>query len=174
VIGAAAAAPLSTAFDDFLYAPIGEERNGTVLTVVSALARQNIDPWAHALHLSRLPGQIALRELTSLIEALPAAFVTRPAADAIAARLIALLPKLDSIQGKGGSPQSAHAGIQAGASRWLPIVLGYLCILLASQWLLAGMQKRAPPDKPTPARQEAPCHKGTAIHCVVADRAARR
>lgn len=174
MIGGVATGPLNPAFDAFLYAPIGEERNGTTLTVVSALARQDIDPWDHALHLSRLPGQVAVRELTSLIAALPAAAVARPAPEAIAARLIALLPRRDAVPRAGKSPKSVDADIQLGARRWLPIFLGYLFILLASQWLLAGMQRRAPLDKPTPARQEVPCRSAAAAHCAVAGRGVRR
>jgi hypothetical protein len=40
-----------SAFDNFLYAPIGEDKNGMLLSVLSALARQGIDrkyvpvPW---------------------------------------------------------------------------------------------------------------------------------
>ena len=33
-------------FDDFLCASIGEEKNGMTLSVMSAFARRNVDPWA--------------------------------------------------------------------------------------------------------------------------------
>ena len=46
---------ISSAFDDFLFAPIGEERNGMLLSVVSALARLNVDPWQEAANLAQLP-----------------------------------------------------------------------------------------------------------------------
>ena len=174
MIGSAATGPLNPAFDDFLYAPIGEERNGTTLTVVSALARQDIDPWDHALHLSRLPGHAAVRELTSLIAALPAAAVVRPAPEAIAARLIALLPLPDAVPSAGKSPKSVDADIRLGARRWLPVFLGYLFILLASQWLLAGTHQGAPREQPAPARQEVPCGSGAAVHCGVAGHGVRR
>jgi hypothetical protein len=36
---------LGTEFDDFLFAPIGEDRNDMPLSVLSALARLDIDPW---------------------------------------------------------------------------------------------------------------------------------
>ncbi|MGO9740546.1 MAG: hypothetical protein ACLPN5_03340 [Roseiarcus sp.] len=35
---------LGREFDDFLFAPIGEDRNGTTLSVLSALARMEVDP----------------------------------------------------------------------------------------------------------------------------------
>ena len=44
-----ALAPLIGAeFDKFLGAPVGEGRNGTPLSVLSALARLNVDPWHEA------------------------------------------------------------------------------------------------------------------------------
>ena len=35
-------------FDDFLCASIGEEENGMALSVMSAFARRNVDPWEEA------------------------------------------------------------------------------------------------------------------------------
>jgi len=46
---------LGTEFDDFLFAPIGEDRNDMPLSVLSALARLDIDPWQEADKLARLP-----------------------------------------------------------------------------------------------------------------------
>jgi len=79
-------------FDAFLFAPIGEEKNGMLLSVLSALARLGLDPWREAAELARMSNQVALQRLTSLIEALPEAPSTRPAPSAISARLVALLP----------------------------------------------------------------------------------
>jgi len=39
-------------FDEFLCAPIGADRNGTGLSVLSALARLNVDPWQEATSLA--------------------------------------------------------------------------------------------------------------------------
>jgi hypothetical protein len=84
---------LAPEFDDFLFAPIGEDRNGMLLSVVSALARLDVDPWQEAANLARLPGATATRRLASLIAALP----DRPSAHldpgTIAAPLIARLPQ---------------------------------------------------------------------------------
>lgn len=80
-------------FDAFLFAPIGEEKNGMLLSVLSALARLGLDPWREAAELARMPNQAAEQRLTSLIEALPEAPSTRPEPQAISTRLIALLPR---------------------------------------------------------------------------------
>lgn len=79
-------------FADFLYAPIGEEENGMVLTVLSALARIGVDPWQEAGRLTGLPAGAATEKLASLISGLPNGRWAKSDAGAIAARLIALLP----------------------------------------------------------------------------------
>jgi hypothetical protein len=50
-------------FDDFLYAPIGVERNEMSLSVLSALARMEMDPWQQAAELSELPKDTAALRL---------------------------------------------------------------------------------------------------------------
>jgi hypothetical protein len=42
-------------FDEFLSASIVEEKNGMALSVMSAFARRNVDPWQEAARLSQLP-----------------------------------------------------------------------------------------------------------------------
>lgn len=79
-------------FNDFLFAPIGEEENGMVLTALSAFARSGVDPWDEAARLSGLPRETATKRLTSFISELPSGQWAQPATGIIAARLIALLP----------------------------------------------------------------------------------
>lgn len=85
--------PLGCEFDDFLLAPIGDDNNGMLLSVLSALARLDVDPWEEAAALARLPGDAATRKLAALIAALPAGPSARPDSATIAARLIPLLPR---------------------------------------------------------------------------------
>jgi hypothetical protein len=63
----ASASVLGSEFDAFLFAPIGEGRNGMLLSVISALARLNVDPRQEATQLAGLPGDTATRRLASLI-----------------------------------------------------------------------------------------------------------
>ena len=83
---------LKSEFDDFLFTPIGEDKNGMLLSVLSAFARSNLDPWEEAAELDQLPGEPATQRLASLIAALP----DRPMAHldpvTVAGRLIAHLP----------------------------------------------------------------------------------
>ena len=58
-------------FNNFLFASIGEDRNGMLVSVLSGLARSDVDPWQEAAKLAQLPGETATRELAALIGALP-------------------------------------------------------------------------------------------------------
>jgi hypothetical protein len=80
-------------FDKFLGASIGEDRNGAGLSVLSAFARLNVDPWQEAMSLARMPSDGAAVRLTELIEALPCAPANTIPPRIIAGRLVALLPK---------------------------------------------------------------------------------
>lgn len=81
-------------FDDFLYAAIGAEQNESPLSVLSALARLNLDPWREAAELSQLPKGAAAARLERLIARLPKGRWDAADLGAIADRLIALLPSL--------------------------------------------------------------------------------
>lgn len=83
-------------FDRFLYAFVGEDRNGMEVTVVSALARLGLDPWKEAAELAVLGHDAARARLEKLLSA----FNDVPSLDcehvAVSARLISLLPERDS------------------------------------------------------------------------------
>jgi hypothetical protein len=79
-------------FDDFLYAPIGADGVEMPLSVLSALARLDVDPWMEAAELSALPNGAAAERLASLIARLPGGRWTLADSRAIADRLIELLP----------------------------------------------------------------------------------
>lgn len=85
------ASPLRPEFDDFLFAPIDEDGNEMRLSVLSALARLDIDPWQEAANLAGLPRRTATARLAALLTRLPRP--TQPDAEGTAARLIALLPR---------------------------------------------------------------------------------
>ena len=84
-------------FDKFLCAPIGADRNGTGLSVLSALARLNVDPWQEATSLARMPREAAVVRLTALIGALPNEGTTIGISTTIAGDLLALLPRDNSV-----------------------------------------------------------------------------
>lgn len=87
-------------FDDFLYAAIDADRNESPLSVLSALARLNLDPWQEAAELSELPKGIAVARLERLIARLPEGQEDEADLGAIADRLIALLPSIPRVAGE--------------------------------------------------------------------------
>jgi hypothetical protein len=84
-------------FDEFLYAPIEDGSNGMLLSVLSALARLDIDPWQEAGNLTSMSRESATQRLASLISSLPGGPLAHLDARTIAARLISLLPRRPSI-----------------------------------------------------------------------------
>jgi hypothetical protein len=82
---------LGSEFNAFLFAPVYEEKNETPLSVISALARLNLDPWEEAAALARLAPEPAARRLASLLAKLPHGVRRDPGT--ISASLVALLPQ---------------------------------------------------------------------------------
>ncbi len=82
-------------FEAFLFAPIGEERNGMALSVLSGLSRLDVDPWDEAARLSQLPKEHAVAALGQRLGRLPPGAWLLSDTTVIAARLVELLPKHD-------------------------------------------------------------------------------
>jgi hypothetical protein len=99
-------------FDDFLYAAIGADRNESPLSVLSALARLDLDPWREAAELSQLPKGVAAARLERLIARLPRGRGDEADLGAVADRLIALLPSLP----RTAAGQDPHDRQMASAS----------------------------------------------------------
>jgi hypothetical protein len=78
--------------NSFLFADVGVEASGNMLSVLSAFARMGLDPWQEGGRLARLPRPAAVDALAGLIAKMPASLWPLPVATAIAARLVALLP----------------------------------------------------------------------------------
>ena len=59
------------AFEKFLFATVGEDGNGETLSVLSVLARANLDPWSEAVSLAFVPRGIAAERLLQIMRELP-------------------------------------------------------------------------------------------------------
>jgi hypothetical protein len=122
-------AALAVDFDDFLFEPIGEDRNGMLLSVVSALARLNLDPWQEAASLAQLPAKTAACRLSSLIAALPDRPATHLDPGSNAARFIALLPRRAGFKitpVEASSNGSARAGMQPQTAHYIALIIMFL------------------------------------------------
>ena len=112
----AASIPTSR-YNDFLFAPICEDADGMRLSVLSALARLDVDPWEEATKLAAMPKAIAQSTLISTLELLSGRSWKPSEAELVARRLIQLLPE-------GADAQKAAVGEITGVraqrtSYWL-------------------------------------------------------
>ncbi len=122
---------LGSEFDAFLFAPIGQEKNGMLLTVLSALARLDIDPWREAAELARMPKGAANRRVTSMIAGLEIASTAPLEPETVAARLITLLPR--GVRSSSGLSEQLPAGGVGLSSRAI------LCVVLLNLLLVVAM-----------------------------------
>jgi hypothetical protein len=143
---------LGSEFDDFLLAPIGDDNNGMQLTVLSALARLDVDPWEEAAALARLPRGAATSKLASRIAALPAGPSARPDPRTIAGRLIPLLPRPVAPNVPPGSALPSSGAVTRFPILTYLILYGLsMLLMLAVQWLVASPQVPAQANSvPTP------------------------
>jgi hypothetical protein len=119
-------------FGDFLYAPIGDERNGMTLSLLSALARLNMDPWEEAARLSQLPRRTAAQKLASLIARLPPGAWTQADCCTIANRLIELLPHPGGCDASSAEEGRGSRRINLSAAPILiAVALGLAALLIA-------------------------------------------
>lgn len=145
IVRSASLSTLPSAYDAFLYAAVGESINGAPLTVLSVLARQNVDPWEEAADLSRMPRDTAARKLNSMITV----SAGQPSSDdraALAGRLIALLPHC--IAAVNGTPKASEREAAVPRSpqvvNWMVITI-YIGVIVLTQWMAAGNFEKPPP-----------------------------
>ena len=132
---------LGAEFDNFLFASIGEDRNGTSLSVVSTLARLNVDPWQEAASLARMSTQGATERLTSLMAGSSKDLVTGVSPELIAIRLVALLPRTASF--KVPAAEALRKAAASQPSRLL-IALSVFGLLLAAYVIFAASHSPTP------------------------------
>jgi hypothetical protein len=125
-------------FNTFLFASIGEEGNGMPLSVVSALARLDFDPWREAARLSDLPQESALAALDGLIRRLPAGHWNQSDTRKIAARLVELLPRGDPAAQQGETSPGGRAKATSSIVVWLIVLAlgGYALFDMSASWAL--------------------------------------
>ena len=87
-------ATLRKDFDDFLFAPVGNDSDGTPVTLLTVLARLGVDPWEEAAELAHLSREPAMQRLASRLEAMPNGPASAADTVTIATRLIALLHRV--------------------------------------------------------------------------------
>ena len=85
--------PDGSDYDAFLFARAGDDRNGAAVTVLSVLARLDLEPWTEAQELARLGRDDAQVRLTNHFRAITDVPALALASERRAAKLVLLLPK---------------------------------------------------------------------------------
>lgn len=155
-------ATLPSTYDDFLYASVGESTNGALLTVLSVLARQNIDPWEEAADLSRMPHDTAARRLGAMIPMAPGRS-SGADQEAIVDRLIALLPRRIPAADRAPNVLQGEPAVRRypSAIHWTIITI-YIGVVVLSQWIATSMSEKTPAgaapvtSSPSTARETPP------------------
>lgn len=137
---------LGPEFNEFLFESIGLDQHGRPLSVVSALARLDLDAWAEAASLARLPRDIAADRLSVFIRKFTECPQAVRDSQKIAVRLVALLPSRTVLAGpKAATPPGPGETIKTGRST---IVFVLIMALLIGIQLLAS-RAHAPALPPT-------------------------
>lgn len=118
-------------FNDFLFAFVGLEKSGIQLTVLSALARLDLDPWREAARLSKLTREAATTALAAAICALPEGEWNAQDSQLIASRLVGYLPK--HVPRRAEFPESKtimRKKAKSKSLRWLTWITFALIVLV--------------------------------------------
>ena len=129
--------PLRPDLDKFLFATVGDEINDVPLSVLSALTRVGVDPWAEAGRLSSLAQPEAVEQLARLISELPGHFRSLPEARDMAGGLVDLLPRHDVPRVSTAqiqiSPRFPKPRLPRASSFWV------VCFVFAAAALLSAL-----------------------------------
>jgi hypothetical protein len=137
---------LGSEFDEFLFTPLGEDRNGLPLSVISLFARMNMDPWQEAENLATLSADAAAKRLAQSLETLtdPALRPDNPGERV--QRLLALLPAHATTAVE--APLQAASAVTApdpGARIRKILFIATAILLVGSQILGAHRYTSSPP-----------------------------
>jgi len=125
---------LSPSFNAFLFATVCDGRDEAPISVISALARLDLDPWSEAAVLASMPAAGAAERLSSLLARVADGDAALPDRETTAARLVRLLPKPGRTDVKPGAGTADVLGspyIQSLGVMWL-IILAFMAL---SAWV---------------------------------------
>ena len=142
--------PLNGTLDPFLMESFGVEENGMALTVLSALARLGLDPWAEAGHLAALPKQAAA--------ALIARHLALNGDPMIADRLAGLLPERSAATQTVSRTERIHNAVRRDIWLWITFWLA-ACVFFVS--ITGPHQSAERATESTAASSNGPAVSGT-------------
>jgi hypothetical protein len=109
----------NSGLNEFLFADVGIEANGSPLTILSMLARLGQDPWAEAGRWTNLPKASAIDCLAASISRMPLSPQSLAEARTTATQLVPLLP----VQTQPLRPGASVAEGKSIAPPWFPIAI---------------------------------------------------
>jgi hypothetical protein len=123
-------------FERFLYASVGEDRNGYVVTVLSTLARLGLDPWKEAAELAALGREAAQTRLERLLSGFRDVPELANDHGAVAQELTLLLPEHQSLRGSKLGGSVLAPGLPGSRRSTLAILV---ILLILAQVLFVGV-----------------------------------
>lgn len=120
--------PDGSDYDAFLFAELGEDRTGAAVTVLSALARLDLEPWTEARELARLAQEDAQVRLTTHFEAITDIPALALASEGRAEKLVLLLPKRAPLRVSKPCETGTSNSLKISIS-WTTIALVGVCVL---------------------------------------------
>jgi hypothetical protein len=110
----------NSGLNEFLFAEVGNEMNGSPLTILSVLARLGKDPWTEAARLAKLPKPKIIDYLANGISQMPLCPQALIDARITAARVILLLPSQRS-------SETVPVG-NTSIPRWVPLAVVFAAL----------------------------------------------
>jgi hypothetical protein len=156
-VNARSATPrLGSEFDAFLFAPVGDQ-TGMPISVVTMLARLDIDPWHEAARLAALAPEAAAQKVAAMLKAMPDPSLQRDDVLTVASRLVAKLPRPTPAPASPVQGLSVASGTPASRYRANVLFLAiYLIFMLTTQLVMGHLWPTAAVPLPTARSDSAP------------------
>jgi hypothetical protein len=125
---------LPAELEAFLFARVWDDGSGSQLSVLSAIARLDIDPWAEAARLAALPREKAAAGLAAILGRLPGRSPGAPDIATTADRLVMLLPEHGpGAPVRGGNDPARRNGV-AGSWFLLVLLASFVAMAMGNWW----------------------------------------
>lgn len=132
--------PLGSQYDAFLFAPLSQD-DELPLSMLSVLARQDLDPWQEADRLTQLSKEQAVNSLASRIWKSNSKRWSPSEASILAIRLIELLPSHTSSRSNRNSTEDS-----GGRVMWLVVAMLVVSIVASGDGIKKSPQSSGDPD----------------------------
>jgi hypothetical protein len=120
----------NSGLNEFLFAEVGTELNGSPLTILSVLARLGQDPWAEAARWTKLSKAATIDTLAQSISQMPLDPQAIAEARSTASRLIQLLPSQIQPAPRPADRTSTVTEAKSSAPKWILLAIFGVALVL--------------------------------------------